>query len=181
MTSRARLAALGALAGLMWACKKAPAAVGPATLSEAVSYSAPEDWASRQASQGTDYSVHLTSGPYEIRLQLLGGEGSVFPRPEALLKSLGSEAALKELRTASVGGAEANCYGASRMTQTALPGEPSAQGPVREEFCLLALAGGRYLVAGVEARGNPGASEPALPAEWAAFLASLSVKSRQSL
>lgn len=175
------LSVCGILAGLCLACRKAPSPVGPTTLSEAVAYSAPAAWSLRDAVRGTDFSVHMASGPYEIRLQLLGSEGSLFPRPEALLKSIGSQADLKGPRPARLGGAPADCYEASRTAETAAPGEPSEPGPVREEFCLVSLAGGRYLIAGVEARGTPGAQEPPLPLEWRAFLASLSVNPGQSL
>lgn len=180
--TRSRIIILTSALALPSACKKAaaPAPARALPVSQAAAFTPPAGWASRESSRGPDTSLHLSSGPYEIRVQVLGGEGSAFPRPEDLLKALVAEGEVRPSRKARVAGFAASLFEASHTAETAAPGAPSAPAPVREEFCILSLSGGRFLVVGTEARGAHGGPEPALPPEWAAFLDSLSLKTAQS-
>lgn len=166
------------LAGLLLlgACRAEPPAPGPTALADAVRWTAPAGWTVEEGASGPDRSVHMSSGAAAIRLQLLGGAGSMFPRPQDLLAALGARSELGAPSERAVGGAPARCWAAARSVMAPPPATETEALAVVEQLCIAELAGGRYLVVGVEARGPAGGAAPAAPAEWPVFRAGVSLR-----
>lgn len=178
MDTRGALTLSLACLAVLGACRREAPSPGPAALEDALAWKAPAGWSVEESSTGPDRAVHMSSAAAAIRIQLLGGRGSMFERPERLLASLGERSVLKASPGRTVGGREAGCWSAAREVMEPLhpAAAPAMALAVSEELCVVAAGGGRYLVVAVEARGPAGGPAPAPPAEWEAFLGGLALR-----
>lgn len=118
------------------------------SLSGHVSYTAPAGWKKAEQPFGADFTVNIAKDAYEFRIQLLGGEGSLFTSAEELIASFQTPPSkLQTLKPIEVSGKQAARYSNKyRMTANDPHGEARDR-YVYEEFCVLP-AGKRFLVVG---------------------------------
>ncbi|MBI3549462.1 MAG: hypothetical protein HY078_10525 [Elusimicrobia bacterium] len=142
-------------------------------------YQAPRGWSRRSNSMGEDHALFYSKGPFEIRVQLLGGPDSSFSGPQDFLDSFsaggGEKESFKEIGSSAVAGADRALYEHRHTPVVRDPHGPApASRPVRELLCVVP-AGRRYFVLTFSASSDDARVLETVREEWTALLSTFSV------